>query len=52
MERDTDCAKDSWRVLVCHIVDKIILFGIGLFTWDGLFLLKIYKILFISGISS
>ena len=51
MERDTDFAKAlPWRVLVCHIVDKIILFGMGLFTWDGLFLWKI--LLFISGISS
>ncbi len=39
MEIDTDCAKAlPWCVLVCHIVDKIILFRIGLFTRDGLFL--------------
>lgn len=51
MERDTDFAEAlPWCVLVCHIVDKIILFRIGLFTWDGLFLWKI--LLFISGISS
>ena len=44
MEIDTDFAEGvPWRVLVCHIVDKIILFGIGLFTWDGLFLWKFIK---------
>lgn len=44
MEIDTDCAEDlPWRVLVCHIVDKIILFWNRSVHLGRIFFVKIYK---------